>query len=159
MQQQHDCKCESDLAECEYPLHSAIMARTQADLGWYMGGVDQPAYIISLDEDAKTDVAIVDTKTPETVLEDLKPISPIHGDAYEIDTYRHEWTEPVVAIGVSYDRDYRWAYITDKTDDHAISAEDLHVHRIHGGTAPLELYTAHEDTTVLDLIGNIMRES
>jgi len=127
---------------CLYPLHRALWVATEGHFdGEYRSAVDEPEYIISLDKDSKTDVPITDGQHDERHDPNRDAI---HGCVNE-----NEWVEPVVGIGASYAREYRWAYICDSEADNEISANAIHIERIYSNYAPLEMYAAHDETTVI----------
>lgn len=153
MSQSHIFRPTAEEPEWESPLHRALVIRTKRAFGEYLGAIDQPTYIIAFDGDAKTEIPIVDVKTPKEVLKEISPIFPIHGRGERVDSddERFTWVEPAVGIGVSYNRDHRWAYICDKQSDQSIVVSDITIERILAGDVPLEVYAAHDDTTVIHL--------
>ncbi|QCC60258.1 hypothetical protein NP511_18045 [Natrinema thermotolerans] len=112
------------------------------------GAYSDPRHLAVLEGESRQELLpIVDMKSDPEAKDAADPIyGEMTGDLYNAG----QWLEPVVGIGLPYQRDIRYAYIYDGAVDE-ITVDDVYVHEIHSVDVNLELICAHPDAKILQL--------
>jgi hypothetical protein len=128
-------------------LREKLETVTYRRFGPWSGGSTEPQYLVSLPGDARQNVVIAGHGSPEE--QRRKEIEPIFGDVQYTGDLLSEWSEPAIGLGLSYNRDFRWAYISDKSADE-VSPDNIHVEQITGTNAVPELVCANPEAEIFD---------
>lgn len=125
-----------DLSQREFDLH---------------GSYADPEYLAVLHGDARQDrLPIVDYKSDQEAIDEAEPIYGEFVDGDAVESRFERWLEPVVGIGLPYQRDVRYTYIYEGDID-AIEPKKVHIERIHAMDVNLELVCSHPDVEMVEL--------
>lgn len=99
------------------------------------------------DESHQEHLPIINWKADADAKASVDPIySTVHGDM----AHGNEWTEPVVKIGLPYQRDIRYAYIYDGDLD-KVTEDDGYIREIHALDVNFEVICTHPDVKMVQL--------